>query len=219
MFHTNRLRLYVLCLLVLLVACQPAAPASKPAAEFSSEVATRWFELQLKLSKETPGFTPPVVARAFGYSGITLYESIVGGMQGYNSLVGQLNALASLPQREADQTYHWSAAANSALATILRDLYPTATPENLAAVDALEAQYAAHYASEAGEEVFNRSSIYGEAIANAIFEWSKDDGGHEGYMRNFPENYTPLAVRDYGFPRHPATVARCNQPGVTIDRL
>ena len=192
MFHNNPMRLCVLFLLLsLLAACQQVAEPPKPTSEFPAEVATSWFELQLKLIKETPGFTPPVASRALGYSGVTLYESVVGGMSEYNSLVGQLNGLTSLPQPEAGQTYYWAAAANSALATILRSLYPTATPENLAAIDVLEQKYAEQYKAATGEEMFNRSAAYGKALAEAIFEWSKTDGGHEGYSKNFPESFTP----------------------------
>jgi hypothetical protein len=176
---------------LLLAACQQVAESPKPTSEFPAEVATSWFELQLELTRETPGFTPPVASRALGYSGVTLYESVVGGMPEYKSLVGRLNGLTSLPQPEAGQAYYWPAVANSALATILRNLYPTATPENPAAIDTLEQKYAEQYKAEAGEEAFDRSAAYGKVLAESIFEWSKTDGGHEGYSKNFPESFTP----------------------------
>ena len=33
--------------------------------------------------------------------------------------------------------------------------------------------------------MINRSISYGKAVAAAIFEWSKTDGGHRGYLKNF----------------------------------
>ena len=33
--------------------------------------------------------------------------------------------------------------------------------------------------------VANRSILYGKKIAQLIFEWSKTDGGHRGYLSNF----------------------------------
>src|SRR5436309_1089209 len=72
--------------------------ASKPTADYSSAVASAWFNLQLQLVQQTPGFTPPVAARAFGYSGVALYEAVVPGMPGYETLAGQLNALSAVPQ-------------------------------------------------------------------------------------------------------------------------
>jgi len=194
--HMRRSTPFVLILFLgVLVACQhtPKPPTPPLASQFPAEVATRWFELQLKLIRETPWFSPPVASRALGYSGVTLYETVVGGMPEYDSLVGQLNGLAALPRPAAGQTYHWAAAANSAMATLLRSLYPTARPRNLAAIDALEQQYAGQYKAEAGNEVLNRSVAYGKAVAAAIFEWSKTDGGHEGYLKNFPKGFTPAS--------------------------
>jgi hypothetical protein len=192
MFHKKHVRLCILFLLLgSLAACQQMMIPPKLTSQFPAEVATSWFELQLKLIKETPGCTPPVASRALGYSSVALYESVVDGMPEYQSLVGQLNGLTSLPQPEAGQAHYWAAVANSALATILRSLYPTATPDNLAAIDALEQKYAKQYEAEAGAEVFNCSVAYGQALAAAIFEWSKTDGGHEGYSKNFPERFTP----------------------------
>jgi hypothetical protein len=140
----------------------------------------------LKLIEDTPGFTPPVASRALGYFGVALNEAVVSGMPEYRSLVGQLSGLSSLPQPEAGKAYHWAAVANSAMATILRRLFPMASPENQAAMDALEQNYAQQYAAEAGEDLFNRSEAFGRSLAEAIFSWSETDGGHEGYGKNFP---------------------------------
>lgn len=43
--------------------------------QFNSEVVVRWFNLIKVLTTETVGYTPPVAARAFGYTGVALYES------------------------------------------------------------------------------------------------------------------------------------------------
>jgi hypothetical protein len=123
------------------------------------------------------------------YSGVTLYETVVAGSPGYISLVGQLNGLSSLPKSERGKTYHWAAAVNRALATILLKLYPTATPGNLAAIASLEGYYAEQYKLEVNGETFDRSVSFGQAVAEAIFEWSREDGGHGGHSKNFPESY------------------------------
>ena len=34
-------------------------------------------------------------------------------------------------------------------------------------------------------EVAQRSIQFGQAVADAIYEWSKTDGGHEGYLHPF----------------------------------
>lgn len=168
-----------------------SAQADEANLQADGEVAMAWFDLQLKLVKETPGFSPPVAARALGYSGVTLYEAVVNGMPDYQSLAGQLNKLKAIPQPPADLVYHWPTVANRALATITKQLFPTATPENLAAIDELYAWYAREFAGEVDAETFNRSDIRGRVVANAIYIWSMRDGGHKGFARNFPADYVP----------------------------
>jgi hypothetical protein len=162
-------------------------------AVYDSHLAIAWFDLQLELVRETDGFTPPVAARAFGYSGVTLYEAVVPGMPGHQSLAGQLNELDSLPQPESGQLYHWPAVANSALASITRKLYPTATRENVTAINALEERLAAELAAGIPVDVWQRSVIHGRLLAEAIYVWSLTDGGNGGFAGNFPPRYTAPA--------------------------
>lgn len=188
---SKRIIKVALIIIVLWLAAACRSAASRPTAEYPADVATRWFELELKLIRDTPGFSPPVASRALGYAGVTLYQSVVAGMPEHNSLVGQLNELDKLPEPSRSRIYHWPAVANNALAALLRALFPTATAENLAAIDALEAELNTLYASEAGQDVFDNSAEYGKELAAAVFEYSKSDGGHEGYTRNFPDIYLP----------------------------
>ncbi len=190
-------RLAVGCLVWLMivfasvVAPLPAMAEGLPVSTLSSDVARDWFALQLPLVRRTWGFSPPVAARAFGYLGVTLYESVVPGMPDYQSLSNQLNELSELPQPETGSSYHWGVVANSALATMTRSLYPTAHEANRAAIDALYQTYAARFQNEVDAATFARSVEYGQRVAAAVFEWSTTDGGHEGYKRNFPANYQP----------------------------
>lgn len=166
---------------------------SYPANKFSSEVATTWVEIQLKLTKTTAGYTPPVAARAYAYGGLTMYESVVGGLPNNQSLAGQLAALTVLPKIETGKEYNWALSANAAEATILRALYAEASrPQaviNKIIIDSVEV--ALKNANKVGvaQDIIDRSEKYGKSIADAIFEWSKTDGGHEGYKRNFPTTY------------------------------
>lgn len=178
------------------LARMPVAAASAPvvatasdATNFNADVPAAWFDLQLKLVKETPGFAPPVAARTFGYTGVTLYESVVHGMPTYQSLAGQLNGMTELPQPSGE--LHWPAVANSALATITRQLFARAAAKNQEAIDALEAQFAQSFQAQANPASLERSSAYGQMLAEAIYEWSKSDGGHDADLRNYPVEYAP----------------------------
>jgi hypothetical protein len=187
-----KLILWLLVAGLALVGCRPAAPVA-PTAAHEHTVASEWFTLQLKLVQETAGFTPPVAARAFGYSGVTLYEAVVPGMPGYQTLAGQLNEMPALPQPAADQAYHWPTVANSALASISRKLFPTASKQNMVAIAALEEKLAAEFAAELDTAVFERSVTHGRLLAELIYIWSLSDGGYSGYVTNFPADYVSPA--------------------------
>jgi hypothetical protein len=162
----------------------------RPASAFGAEVATAWFALSLALIRDTPGFSPPVASRALAYAGLALYEAVVPGMPGYRSLTGRLKDLPPLPP-PADPAHHWPAVANSALASILRSLFPVAPEAHRAAVAALEEEFAARFRAAAPPGVHRRSVDRGRRVAEHVFAWSTADGGHEGYLRNFPATYAP----------------------------
>src|SRR5207244_2056000 len=96
-----------------------------------------------------------------------------------------------LPQAQG-LAYHWPLVANAALAEVMRGLWGGATnaaAANIADLDALEASFEEEYA-DVPPGIQKRSVEYGRAVGAAVFETSKDDGGHESYNRNFPD-YTP----------------------------
>ncbi len=165
---------------------EPPAGLGRLTADYPAEVVEAWFELELKLIQKTMGFSPPVASRALGYSGLTLYEAVVNGMPGYQSLAGQLEGLEVL--NAAGMAYNWGAVANSALANAIRLYFPTAPPEYLAEVNALETQWYRAYESMDGASMA-RSAAYGKAVAEGIYRYSITDGGHEGFGRNFPVSY------------------------------
>ena len=193
-----------LALVVLFSFGQQAVESSRLTSDHRSDVATRWFELQLTLILKTPGFSPPVASRALGYSSVALYEAVVGGMPDHNSLVGQLNELDWLPQPDAGRAYNWEAVANGALATITRDLYPGASTENTAAINTLEGSLDAQYRAESGNDVFNRSDAYGKTVAEAVFGWSKSDGACVANSSCSQQTYYPPTGTGMWVPTPPA---------------
>lgn len=180
---------------VLLTSCNKTSdvvdPAniSKSADTYSSEVPLKWADLNLKLIRTTAGFSPPVASRALGYAGLTMYESVVAGMTGYQSLAGQLTDLNSLPKPDATKEYNWALVANSAEATILKSLFASTSAANKTTIDSLNTALETAFKGSNAQTTIDRSKAYGVELANAIFEWSKTDGGHEGYTRNFPTSY------------------------------
>ena len=162
-----------------------------PVSFYDADVPLAYYELSLTFTKRTAGFTPPVQSRAYGYMGIALYEALIGGMWNHRSIAGQLNGIGDLPRRDAF-LYHWPLVANAALAEVMRGLWGGATnmaAANIADLDALETSFEARYA-KLPRWLRQRSIDFGRSVGAAVFVTSMDDGGHEGYRRNFPP-YTP----------------------------
>ncbi|MDB5241126.1 MAG: phosphoesterase [Spirosoma sp.] len=193
----SSLFLVLLILLSLLEACrqqpddmvQPVTSNGKTADQYSADVATQWSALQLKLAQTTAGNTPPVVSRALGYAGLTLYEAIVPGLPTHRSLAGQLNGLTALPTPQANQEYNWSLSANAAEATIVRGLWANTSDANKKTIDSLETALLTNVGKGLSVDVVTRSVNFGKSIGDAVFAYSKTDGGHEAYTRNFPASY------------------------------
>jgi hypothetical protein len=164
-----------------------------PAKAFDAAIPIAYYDKSLEFTLTTAGFTPPVQSRAFAYMGIALYESVRPGMSGYASIARELNRDFALPRRVSRYAiYNWALTANSALAEVMRGLWGDATnkaAQNVAAIDAMEAAFEAEY-SAVPASIRARSIAYGHAVGAAVFAASTTDGGHQGYLTNFPP-YTP----------------------------
>jgi hypothetical protein len=163
----------------------------RPVRRYGAEVPVAYYDLSFKLSKRTGGITPPVQARIFAYMGLALYESLVAGMPRHRSIARHLNGIGELPKAHGD--YYWPLVASAAMAEVMRGLWGDATSvaaQNIADIDALEAQFAAA-ATDVHRSLGRRSIDFGHAVGAAIFETSKDDGEHRAYLTNFPTSYVP----------------------------
>jgi len=183
----------------------------KQTKEYSSEVALKWIDMQLRVIRTTAGMPPPTNSRLFAYAGVAFYESVVPGMPAYQSLSGQLTAMPAMPETAPGFAYHWSASANAALASITKQFFPTASTVNVASMDSLENALNNDYKTEVDAATFDRSIAFGKAIAQSIFDWSKTDGANhasDAYTLpvgpglwvptypNFPAASTPYWGRD-----------------------
>ncbi len=174
-------------------ACQKDRPlaVNKTAESFDGLLTHHWMNTFRTLTKKSAGFTPPVAARAFGYAGLTLYETVVYGMPNHQSIQNQLSTGLKINAPDTTLEYNWAVAANAAMAETAR-LYYANMPESqqIAVAQLEEATY--NNIREAGSlsgATLVRSKAWGVYVAQTIFEWSKTDGGHVGYTRNFPKDY------------------------------
>ena len=186
-----------------------AAPISPAATTYPADAATKWADMELRLIKTGTGFSPPVAARALGYAGVALYGAVQPGIAGSQSLAGQLTGLSTLPQPETGQLYNWAVAANAAEALMAKNLFGNANAAQRTSIDSLET---ALNASSRTATEFDRSVQFGRAVAQAVFEWSRTDGGHEGYLSNQPAGYVPPTGAGLWVPSSSAASARALQP-------
>jgi hypothetical protein len=164
--------------------------ADKPATSVldeNAEVAVQWADMALYTLRFSAFNTPTYSSRSLGYLGLTMYECIVYGDPSHRSMSGQLNGLSLLPP-DMNQSYHWLIALNAGQETLLKLLYPA--PGNShrfvhERIDSLSRAILANLSKGVAKSVVDRSVAFGRETAQAIFDWSATDGGHEGFKRNF----------------------------------
>src|SRR6266567_60763 len=167
-------------MVVALLVFAPPAWADKKVKNLSdsypSDVASVWFD-QLYDVIKSEGTSPPAASRIYGVTAVALYEAIVSGSLENFSLVGQLNGLPSVPQpKNNNKMYHWPTVANAVLARTIRGIFTSLTPENLAAINALEANFNAAFQPQVKKNDFDESLAHGQAVADAILAWAATDG-------------------------------------------
>lgn len=189
--------IFVYCLLGLCFFYACKEELSEPfeinkASDYAADAAIQWINLQRELVKTTAGFTPPVAARSFAYSGLCLYESIVPGIKdrvSYTSKISGFNG-SGLPKIVSGKNYDWELSANAAMADILRNLFQSTSTINLEAIDQLE-QSIIGQSNTKDTEVIDRSILFGKQVADAVYSYSKTDNQDLAYANNFPDYTVP----------------------------
>lgn len=171
--------------------------------KYPSDVANAWMQLQIKLTRSTPGYNSVVSDRSFGYAGITLYESIYPGIPGGLSLLSQIGGTSVVPAKSQD-AYFWPASLNAAMAFITKQFFESTSAANMVTIDSLENAYTTQFQSEADANKINDAKAYGLQVANSIFEWSKTDGGHQAYKNIVDASYVPPTGPGLWIPTPPA---------------
>lgn len=160
--------------------------AHGPATGYHADVPLAWGRLLLDCIRDTPGYSPPVAARAIAYLGVGCYQAVVGGMPSHRSLDEVLGVPQIAPPHRGTGACHWPTAANAAMAELMRQLFPTAPAARRAEIDRLEGQLLGGPRS-----LRHRSVDHGRRVAATLASWAADDGGDAAYLRNFPADYVP----------------------------
>jgi hypothetical protein len=161
--------------LLALLLTEARAEARPPSAdELPSDVVSAWSDLLYTTIQDAKLFPPPA-SRAIGYFGVTLHEAVAPGRRNGLSLAGQLNDLRPVPQPDPGGAHDWRIVVNAAAACFMSQQFE-ACPAALAAVERLRASQLRRLREGVPAAVVARSEAHGQAVANAVFAWSREDG-------------------------------------------
>jgi hypothetical protein len=183
----NRYYLILVCLCWFCVSgqAQPNKPLTINENVPDASVATAWAELNVLLMTGTRYNTPTYGSRALGYIGLTMYETVVASSSKYRSVATKRCDTLRLPK--APKIFCPELALNAGQAYMLNAFFGFANKQKL--IDSLEKKVYQQYAARFSPAVATASAEYGKKIAARIYEWSKTDGGHDGWDHNFPKDY------------------------------
>lgn len=86
--------------------------------EYDGELAHAWMDLGAKMIKDNYLFGPNA-ARIFGYLGMTIWESVYGGIPGAKSLAGQVNDYNLAASLDLSREYDWGIVLSAAMRVVL----------------------------------------------------------------------------------------------------
>lgn len=174
--------------LIFTVSCKKA-PGTIPGSQVSkltSQLIIDWNNVHFRIIKNTTGVGHVAYSRHFAYTGIALYESLVHADPKNKSIAAQLNGTVTLPSLPHGNHIFFPAAANAAVADMLRFFY-TGKAIGTAIIDSLEQVYRNNYTALVTNNFdIDASAQYGKAVAAAVIDWTKQDGASNA---NIP--YTP----------------------------
>jgi hypothetical protein len=198
-FDFTRLSLATACVMLMLfqTACKKETPEieehvnnSVPTKVYDAEVAYKWNDLYLVVSRYAPGYRPPVSARALGYIGLAAYQTAQPGMPEYRNMAAYYPGL-NVPVPEFRKTYHWPLAINAAYATSFRKFFPHVDDIYLDQITQLEESIINQF-SDIPQDVIERSINFGTEMASSVHQWSvTDHTGNIGYTALHPPQYIP----------------------------
>lgn len=158
--------------------------------EVAGRVLATWYKLALELVRHTPTYTPPVASRTLAYLGVAAFEALASGTPGLRSLVGQLHDLTELPARGPAEEHDTAVILNTVMDLLIHDLFANTGPTGQHALETLTGRLADQSATGLPAAVVTASQSYGAALARAVLDWSRSDGGAVIDNMGFPRAWT-----------------------------
>lgn len=160
---------------------------------FERSIINTWIKECLVLTQNSVGFTPPVSARALAYFSINLNEVSVGILPEVTSFNGKLNGYHRTIFPDEKKKYILSEVLNTSAFTMSTLLYENMPEENMLVVVKLKDSIDQIIRRKYSKKLITLSKEYAISVTHEIFEWSKLDGGHRGFSRNYPKEFDPVS--------------------------
>ncbi|MBK9256845.1 MAG: vanadium-dependent haloperoxidase [Saprospiraceae bacterium] len=152
------------------------------AEDYSHKIVHEWNDLYLEIDRYAEGYRPCPTARAMAYINLSAYEACVPGMVNHKSIINNFVNI-NLPTTFKGQEYHWPSVINASNAYLYKRFFPFIRPDHSSQIDVVFNKNATNFVNEVGDDIYARSKNHGEAVAAAIWEWSKTDiVNHDYYL-------------------------------------
>ncbi len=126
-------------------------------------------------------FSPPVASRIYAYANLAGYEALATGNPELKSFAGRVNALTPAPQPEAGKTYCYPLASVHAFLKVGKALIFSEEK-----IDSFHTALLEEYkAIGIPKDVYERSLVYGDSVAQHIMRWAEKDNYKQ--TRTFPK--------------------------------
>jgi hypothetical protein len=156
----------------------------------NSDLLVKWHELIFELVEQTQGYSPNVASRNFAYINLAAYEAILPANLSNISLSDQLQEFHRPDSLNIDgRIFNPAVALNSAVFKLVDKLFISAPYIWMEKVYALNDSVNAHYSKQLSPDAMKKSKLYGAKIAFWIYEYSKNDGGHQSFLRTYNMGY------------------------------
>lgn len=153
------------------------------------QIHQEWLRETIELTRQTPGYSPPVAARTFAYLAVGRYESNVELSPDLLSLSGQLAGWERKTWKSEDENLSFPLIANE-LNFLLLDYFFVNRPYSCNTH--IRGIYLNHHlgiCARLKPNVENNSMKYAKDLAQEIINWSKTDGADNCWNKNFPTEF------------------------------
>lgn len=155
---------------------------SKPIADYEHIAISEWNDVLLAIEKNASGYRPGPSTRVFAYLGLSAYETAIPGMPQYNSLNGKWAGF-NIPEIDQRKEYCWPLAINASFEYLMPKFFSQASAEDLDLIRKTAQSIQDKYIETVRAKVAEDSRVWGLAVADAIWEFSKSDViGHEYHL-------------------------------------